>query len=106
MITVTTSAAAHIEKAIKNRGKGLGLRVGTRGSGCSGLSYIVEFCDSVTADDTVFVSSNIQIIVDSKSLVFLDGTEIDYVKKGLNEGFEFGNPNARSECGCGSSFSV
>ena len=106
MISITSTAAAHIQAALSKRGKGIGLRLGTRSSGCSGLSYVVEFCDVVTDDDTVIDQHGVKVVVDYKSMLFLDGTEVDYVKKGLSEGFEFSNPNTRSECGCGESFNV
>ena len=106
MITLTESAASHILAALATRGKGIGLRIGTRQSGCSGLAYIVEFCDNITHDDTVFDQRGVKIVIDQISLNFVDGMTVDYVKKGLSEGFEFNNPLARSECGCGESFSV
>ena len=106
MITITSTAAAHVQTAIANRGKGIGLRIGTKTSGCSGLSYVVEFCDVLNEDDTIIEQHGIKVIINAKSMVFLDGTEVDYVRKGLSEGFEFSNPNTRGECGCGESFTV
>ena len=106
MITLTETAASHIAAALTNRGKGLGLRVGTRSSGCSGMSYKIEFCDVITDEDVVFDQHGVKVIVDQIGLNFVDGMEIDYVKKGLGEGFEFNNPQVRSECGCGESFNV
>ncbi len=105
-ITMTDAALSHVSKYLENRGKGTGIRVAVRTTGCSGMGYVLEFADEVDADDEVFEVSGIRIIVDPKSLVYLDGTELDFVKEGLNEGFKFNNPNARSECGCGESFSV
>ena len=89
-----------------NRGKGIGLRLGVKTTGCSGLAYVLEFVDELAAEDQVFEQKGVKIIVDAKSLIHLDGTELDFVKEGLNEGFQFNNPNAKGECGCGESFSV
>ena len=89
-----------------NRGKGLGLRLGVKTTGCSGLAYVLEFVDELNADDEVFEDNGVKIIIDGKSLVYLDGTELDFAKEGLNEGFMFNNPNANGECGCGESFHV
>ena len=105
-ITMTDAALSHVSKFLENRGKGAGIRVAVRTTGCSGMGYVLEFADDVEADDEVFEFSGVRIIVDPKSLIYLDGTELDFVKEGLNEGFKFSNPNARSECGCGESFSV
>lgn len=105
-ITMTEAAANHVNKFLENRGKGAGIRLAVRTTGCSGMGYVLEFADEVDAEDQVFDIEGIKIIVDPKSLVYLDGTELDFVKEGLNEGFKFNNPNARSECGCGESFSV
>ena len=107
MITLTENAATHIKAAITKRGKGIGLRVGTKSSGCSGLSYLIEFCDVITDEDIVYDQHGVKVIVDSIMLNFLEGMEIDYVKKGLGEeGFDFNNPQVIGECGCGHSFSV
>ncbi|MGL5072349.1 MAG: iron-sulfur cluster assembly protein IscA, partial [Aeromonas salmonicida] len=89
-----------------NRGKGIGLRLGVKTTGCSGLAYVLEFVDELADEDQVFEQNGVRIIVDAKSLIHLDGTELDFVKEGLNEGFQFNNPNAKGECGCGESFSV
>lgn len=105
-ITLTESAARHVDACLKGRGKGEGVRVGIKTSGCSGLAYVLEFVDSVAGEDSVFVSHGVKVIVDPKSLVYLDGTEMDFVKEGLNEGFKFTNPNQKGECGCGESFTV
>ena len=105
-ITMTESAAQHVANFLTNRGKGLGLRLGVKTSGCSGMAYVLEFVDILNEDDEVFSDKGVKIIVDKKSLVYLDGTELDFVKEGLNEGFEFNNPNTDGECGCGESFSV
>lgn len=105
-ITMTDAAVTHVSKFLEGRGKGAGIRVAVRTTGCSGMGYVLEFADDVNDEDEVFETSGIRVIVDPKSLVYLDGTELDFVKEGLNEGFKFNNPNARSECGCGESFSV
>jgi iron-sulfur cluster assembly protein len=103
---MTPDAADRIESFITNRGKGLGLRLGIKTTGCSGLAYVMEFVDELNEDDTLFSISDVNIIIDGKSLVYLDGIEVDFVKEGLNEGFKFTNPNAKGECGCGESFNV
>lgn len=106
MITTTLSAAEHITKFINNRAKGLGIRLGVRTSGCSGMSYVLEFADTINEDDTVFKSNGVTIVVDQKSLLYIDGTEVNYEREGLNEGFKFRNPNVSKECGCGESFNI
>ncbi|MDH5445797.1 MAG: iron-sulfur cluster assembly protein IscA [Gammaproteobacteria bacterium] len=105
-ITVTDSAAEHVKKFIENRGKGEGLRLGVKTTGCSGMAYVLEFADDIEETDEVFESNGIKVIVDPKSLVYLDGTELDFAKEGLNEGFKFNNPNVKDSCGCGESFTV
>ena len=105
-ITMTDAAAARVSAFLTNRGKGIGLRLGVKTTGCSGLAYVLEFVDELAAEDQVFEQNGVKIIVDAKSLIHLDGTELDFVKEGLNEGFQFNNPNAKGECGCGESFSV
>lgn len=105
-ITLTESAAKHIASFLSNRGRGIGLRVGIKTSGCSGMAYMLEFVDVLNDDDQVFTDKGIKLIVDEKSLAYLDGTELDYVKEGLNEGFKFNNPNVNDQCGCGESFNV
>ncbi len=105
-ITVTLPAAKHIASFLLNRGRGIGLRVGIKTSGCSGMAYMLEFVDVLNEDDQVFIDKGIKLIVDEKSLAYLDGTELDFVKEGLNEGFKFNNPNVSDECGCGESFGV
>ena len=91
---------------LENRGKGIGLRLGVKTSGCSGLAYVLEFVDVLNEDDHVFEQHGVKVIVDEKSLTYLDGTRLDFVKEGLNEGFKYSNPNVKNECGCGESFSV
>jgi iron-sulfur cluster assembly protein len=105
-ITMTEAAARHVRQFLDNRGKGVGIRLGVRTSGCSGMAYEMEFADEVGADDLVFEDRGVKVVIDPKSLVYLDGTEVDYAKEGLNEGFKFNNPNVKSECGCGESFGV
>jgi iron-sulfur cluster assembly protein len=105
-ITLTESAATRVRSFLENRGKGVGLRLGVRTTGCSGMAYVLEFVDDLNEEDQIFEDHGVKVVVDPKSLVYLDGTQLDYVKQGLNEGFEFNNPNAKGECGCGESFNV
>lgn len=105
-ITLTETAAARVLKFIANRGKGAGLRLGVKTTGCSGMAYTLEFADEVESEDVLFESNGVTVLIDPKSLVYLDGTELDYTKEGLNEGFKFNNPNVKAECGCGESFTV
>ena len=105
-ISLSDSAATRIQSFLANRGKGLGLRLGVRTSGCSGMAYVLEFVDELKPGDQVFDDKGVKVIVDGKSLVYLNGTELDFVKEGLNEGFKFNNPNVKDECGCGESFNV
>jgi iron-sulfur cluster assembly protein len=106
MITLTETAAKHIENFLSKRGKGEGIRLGVKTSGCSGMAYTLEFVDEVQAEDIVFEGHGVKVFVDPKSHVYLDGTELDYTKEGLQEGFKFQNPNVKDECGCGESFHV
>ena len=103
---MTPAASERVKMFLDNRGKGIGLRLGVKTTGCSGLAYVLEFVDSLNEDDEVFAINDVKIIVDGKSLVHLDGTQLDFIKEGLNEGFKFTNPNAKGECGCGESFNV
>jgi iron-sulfur cluster assembly protein len=105
-INLTEIAAQRVKTFLDNRGKGLGLRIGIKTTGCSGMAYVLEFVDDVEEDDKVFESQGVKLIIDPKSLVYLDGTEVDFAKEGLNEGFQFRNPNAKDACGCGESFTV
>ncbi|MEZ5673032.1 MAG: iron-sulfur cluster assembly protein IscA [Thiotrichaceae bacterium] len=105
-ITLTEKAAKHVQKSLNARGKGVGLRLGVKTSGCSGMSYIMEFADEVQTEDQLFESQGVKIIVDAKSLLYIDGTELDFVREGLNEGFQFNNPNVKDACGCGESFNT
>ena len=106
MITLTERAAKKIHQVIDRRGKGVGIRLGVKTTGCSGLAYVLEYVDTPTADDQCFECRGCQLFVDPKSCVYLRGLEIDYVRSGLNEGFEFSNPNSKGECGCGESFAL
>ncbi len=105
-ITVTEPAAERIHSFLEKRGKGVGVRLGVRTTGCSGMAYVVEFADDVEDTDTVFEDRGVKLVVNPKSLVYLDGTELDFGKEGLNEGFRFNNPNEKARCGCGESFSI
>jgi iron-sulfur cluster assembly protein len=105
-ITLTDRAADRVKAFLTKRGKGVGVRLGVRSSGCSGLAYVLEFVDVVDAHDQVFEDHGVKIIIDPKSLVYLDGTELDFAREGLNEGFKFNNPNVKNMCGCGESFTV
>ena len=105
-ITLTDRAAQHVQNYLTKRGKGVGVRFGVRTTGCSGMAYKLEFADDSAAEDVVFESHGLKVLIDPKSLPYLDGTELDYTKEGLNEGFKFNNPNVKDECGCGESFTV
>lgn len=105
-VSATENAALRVKAFMAKRGKGIGLRLGVKTTGCSGLAYKLEFVDSFNEDDQAFESNGIKIFVDAKSLQFLDGTVLDYTKEGLQEGFKFTNPNVKDECGCGESFTV
>ena len=105
-ITLTEKAATHVNRSLQKRGKGCGLLLGVRTTGCSGLAYQLEYVAEAVAEDQVFESHGIKIFVDPKSLAYIDGTELDFVREGLNEGFKFQNPNVKDECGCGESFRV
>jgi iron-sulfur cluster assembly protein len=105
-VTMTPEATERVKSFMSNRGTGLGLRLGIKTTGCSGLAYVLEFVDDLKEGDEVFNIEDVKIIIDAKSLVYLDGIQLDFVKEGLNEGFKFTNPNAKGECGCGESFNV
>ena len=108
MITLTERAAERVKYNIERRGKGIGIRVGVKTTGCSGLAYVLEYVDTdtLTRDQFVYDNHGVKVYVDGKSLVYVDGLEMDWVKQGLNEGFEFKNPNEKAKCGCGESFNV
>lgn len=105
-ITMSESAVQQVKKSLMKRGKGLGIRLSVKTNGCSGLSYVMEFVDVKDLTDNEFRFGDVGLFVDHKSLVYLDGTELDYTREGLNEGFRFNNPNVKAECGCGESFTV
>jgi iron-sulfur cluster assembly protein len=105
-ITLTENAAKHVQNFLAKRGKGIGLRLGVRTSGCSGMAYKLEFADSEGGDEVKFESGGVTVLVDKHSLPYLDGMELDYTREGLNEGFKFNNPNVKDMCGCGESFKV
>jgi iron-sulfur cluster assembly protein len=106
-ISLTMAAANRVQTMLQHRGFGVGLRVGTKKSGCSGYAYVVDFADAVQTNDVVFESQGVKVIIDKDSLPQVDGLQLDYVKQNvLNEGFEFNNPNVKSMCGCGESFTV
>ncbi len=105
-ITLTEAAARHVARHLAKRGKGVGVRLGISTTGCSGLAYKLDYVDDVTPGDLLFEEHGVKLMIDPKSLAFIDGTELDYVRDGLNEGFRFNNPNERDRCGCGESFRV
>lgn len=105
-ITLTDRAADHVQRYMQKRGKGVGVRLGVKTTGCSGLAYKLEFADEILPEDQEFESHGVRVLIDPKSLAYLDGTELDYVREGLNEGFRFNNPNEKDRCGCGESFNV
>ena len=105
-VTLSERAAKHVANYLAKRGKGIGLRLGVRTSGCSGVAYKLEFADVLDPDDVAFESHGVKVLIDAKSLPYLDGTELDYAREGLSEGFKFNNPNVKDACGCGESFTV
>ena len=105
-ITLTESAADRVKSYLAQRGRGEGLRLGVRKTGCSGMAYVIDFADQVESDDQVFEDQGVRLIVKSDSLKYIDGSEVDFRKEGLNEAFRFNNPNVKDECGCGESFSI
>jgi iron-sulfur cluster assembly protein len=105
-LTLSPAAAKHVTKYLTKRGKGVGVRLGVKTTGCSGLAYQLEYVDAVAPEDLLFETQGIKLMIDPKSLAYLDGTELDFVREGLNEGFKFNNPNERDRCGCGESFRV
>ena len=105
-ISLTESAADRVKTFLQKRGKGVGVRLGVKTTGCSGMAYTIEFADEIEDSDEVFEEKGVKVIINPKSLVYLDGTELDFAKEGLNEGFKFNNPNEKDRCGCGESFTV
>jgi iron-sulfur cluster assembly protein len=105
-VALTEAAADRVRKFLEKRGKGVGLRLGVRTSGCSGMAYVIEYVDQIEPQDLVYESFGVKVVVDPKSLTYIDGTELDFTREGLNEGFKFNNPNVKDSCGCGESFNV
>ncbi len=105
-VSMTEAAARHVNRYLTKRGKGVGVRLGVKTTGCSGLAYKLEYVDELGTEDVIFEAHGLKILIDPKSLAYLDGTELDFVREGLNEGFKFNNPNERDRCGCGESFRV
>jgi iron-sulfur cluster assembly protein len=105
-VTLSPAAAKHVTKYLSKRGKGVGVRLGVKTTGCSGLAYKLEYVDEVAPEDVLFETQGIKLMIDPKSMAYIDGTELDFVREGLNEGFKFNNPNERDRCGCGESFRV
>jgi iron-sulfur cluster assembly protein len=105
-ISLTAAAADRVKNFLGRRGHGLGLRLGVKKTGCSGFAYVVNYADEISANDLVFEDQGVKVIVDKESLTLIDGTQVDFVKQGLNEAFRFRNPNVKGECGCGESFTV
>lgn len=106
MITLTDIAAAKVKAAIDNRGRGIGMRLAVKTTGCSGMAYVLEFADQLFEGDVEFIDKDVRLVISQKDLTYLNGVQVDYQKKGLNEGFEFINPNESARCGCGESFTV
>ena len=105
-VTLTDAAARHVTRYMIKRGKGVGVRLGVKTTGCSGLAYKLEYADEIASGDVVFEDNGVKVLVDPKSMAYIDGTQLDFVREGLNEGFKFLNPNERDRCGCGESFRV
>jgi iron-sulfur cluster assembly protein len=105
-VSLTEAAARHVTRYLTTRGKGVGVRLGVKTTGCSGRAYPLEYVDALAPADVVFEGHGVKVLVDPKSLAYIDGTELDFVREGLNEGFRFNNPNERDKCGCGESFRV
>ena len=105
-VTLTEAAARHVSRYISRRGKGVGVRLGVKTTGCSGLAYKLEYADEIAPEDHVFEDRGVKVLIDPKSLPYLEGTELDFAREGLNEGFKFRNPNVKDECGCGESFKI
>jgi iron-sulfur cluster assembly protein len=105
-VSLTDSARERVSSFLRSRGHGIGLRLGVKKTGCSGFAYVINYADDIAADDVVFETGGVKVIVDPESLRLIDGTEVDFVREGLNEAFRFRNPNVKGECGCGESFNV
>ena len=105
-ISLTESAASRVRNYLESRGEGIGLRLGVTKTGCSGYSYVINYAEAIGADDVIFEDKGVKVVIDPEALALIDGTEVDFVKNGLNEAFSFRNPNIKGECGCGESFNV
>ena len=105
-ISLTEKAAAQVAKQLQKRGKGIGLRLGVKKSGCSGFAYVIDYADAVEADDSAYEQHGVRVVVKSSDLPFLDGIQVDFRREGINEAFRFDNPNVKATCGCGESFAV
>jgi iron-sulfur cluster assembly protein len=105
-ITLTESAVERVRGFLAKRGSGIGLRLGVKKTGCSGFAFTVNYADEVSDGDVVFDAADVKVVVDRDSLQYIDGTEVDFVREGLNEAFKFRNPIAKGECGCGESFNI
>ncbi len=105
-VSLSEAAARHVSRYLTKRGKGVGVRLGVKTTGCSGLAYTLEYVDETAPEDVVFEEHGVKVLVDPKSMAYIEGTQLDYVREGLNEGFRFNNPNERDKCGCGESFRV
>jgi iron-sulfur cluster assembly protein len=105
-ITLTDAAATRIKNYIERRGKGVGLRVGVKKTGCSGFAYVVDYADTIETDDTVFEDKGVKVVINPHSLSYVDGAVVDFAREGFNESFKFRNPNERDRCGCGESFNI
>ena len=105
-VSLTDSARERVSSFLRSRGHGIGLRLGVKKTGCSGFAYVINYADDIAADDVVFETGGVKVIVDPESLRLIDGTEVDFVREGLNEAFRFRNPNVKGECGCGESLNV
>ena len=105
-VSLTEAAARHVTRYLAKRGKGVGVRVGVKTTGCSGLAYKLEYVDEAAPEDMVFEDHGVKVLVDPKSLAYIEGTQLDFVREGLNEGFKFNNPNVKDNCGCGESFRI
>jgi len=106
VVSLTEAAARHVQRYLSKRGRGIGVRLGVKTTGCSGLAYKLEFVDEPAPEDLVYEDRGVKVLVDPKSLAYIEGTQLDFVREGLNEGFKFHNPNERDRCGCGESFRV
>jgi iron-sulfur cluster assembly protein len=105
-ITLTDAAARRVSSYLEKRGGGLGLRLGVKKTGCSGFAYVVDYADAIQPEDVIFEQYGVKVLVSRDNLAYLDGTQVDFVRQGLNESFQFHNPNVKDECGCGESFNV